>query len=855
MKKLLLTFLLLLGVSSVAFAQQAPISSDRILGRDTAGVGQVEQLTVGGGLGFSGAGGIVVSDGELTCLAGLSSAADKFPYFTGSGTCALADLSSAMRTFLTTSSSANLGSLLSDDLFLMSDAELGAIAGLTSAADKIPYFTGSGTAALVDGDGDHGDITVSSNFATWSIDADSVALTTDTSGVYVAQVADGTGIDGTANAEAATYTPTLDLTEINSATFGNGGSFTTLTFDAGASDPVWTYSSGVATLSTGELRATNAGTNSASVVTVGGSQTLTSKTLTSPTIGTSPTAAGATWTDLGTVTTADINGGTIDGVTMGSTNTLAIGATTESNIEAAIDTLANLVSVQSLTVTLADAGADAFLAWDDSASAYQNLSATDALTIIKTVDGSGSGLDADLLDGTSSADFLTEAEATSAYQPLDSDLTSIAGLTTTAAGRSVLTFGDPNADRVLAWDDTAGAVAPIALADITDEPAPAAGDYMLVYGAEGDLRKVDWDDLPGAAGGISDIIEDVTPQLGGDLDLNSHDITGTGDINITGTAAFSGGMSIDATTEGNIESAVDTLANLTSVQSRTITLADAGFDALLIWDDSASAYQNLAIANLASEGAPATGDKFLIVGAEGDLRGVDANDMPGGDLVEDTSPQLGGALDANGFGIELGDGNTDTTLVRSAAGEATLEGDAIKHAGRQTVPLLAGAGTIPASGGCSPIAAFDSGSNDVFMRQCSFSASTDQSLYFTFPFPKSAAESTDLIVQVDWTSATGTDTTDDVIWGASAVCFSNDDAINGNAFPSNDTVTDTQTAAGDFLRSGEITAITPAGTPAEGDMCVVRIQRDADAGGDNFNGTAELLNVQLYYTDNASSDD
>lgn len=77
-----------------------------------------------------------------------------------------------------------------------------------------------------------------------------VTLTTDTAGNYVGSVADGTGIDGTASGEGATYTPSLDLTEINSATFGDG-SFTTLTFNAGATDPVWTYGSGTVTLAPG----------------------------------------------------------------------------------------------------------------------------------------------------------------------------------------------------------------------------------------------------------------------------------------------------------------------------------------------------------------------------------------------------------------------------------------------------------------------------------------------------------------------------------------------------------------------------------------------------------------------------
>ena len=60
-------------------------------------------------------------------------------------------------------------------------------------------------------DTDYGDITTLSSFTVWTIDADSVALTTDTTGNYVGTVADGTGIDGTAAGEGATYTPTLIL--------------------------------------------------------------------------------------------------------------------------------------------------------------------------------------------------------------------------------------------------------------------------------------------------------------------------------------------------------------------------------------------------------------------------------------------------------------------------------------------------------------------------------------------------------------------------------------------------------------------------------------------------------------------
>ena len=44
----------------------------------------------------------------------------------------------------------------------------------------------------------------------------------------------------------------------------------------------------------------------------------------------------------------------------------------------------------------------------------------------------------------------------------------------------------------------------------------------------------------GGGGGVSDIVEDTTPQLGGDLHLNTNDITGTGNISITGNLNISG---------------------------------------------------------------------------------------------------------------------------------------------------------------------------------------------------------------------------------------------------------------------------------------------------------------------------
>ena len=60
--------------------------------------------------------------------------------------------------------------------------------------------------------------------------------------------------------------------------------------------------------------------------------------------------------------------------------------------------------------------------------------------------------------------------------------------------------------------------------DVSDRSAFTSGDKLLIYEADVGLRKIDWSDLPGAAGGLNNIVEDASPQLGGDLDLNGKNI-------------------------------------------------------------------------------------------------------------------------------------------------------------------------------------------------------------------------------------------------------------------------------------------------------------------------------------------
>ena len=92
---------------------------------------------------------------------------------------------------------------------------------------------------------------------------------------------------------------------------------------------------------------------------------------------------------------------------------------------------------------------------------------------------------------------------------------------------------------------------------------------------------------------VFDIVGDTTPQLGGNLDLNSNDITGTGDISITGTILPTKAYIAETTlTDGatiDWDMATQSVAKVTLAGSRTLNAPTNGstgqFCSLLIIQD------------------------------------------------------------------------------------------------------------------------------------------------------------------------------------------------------------------------------------------------------------------------------
>lgn len=165
----------------------------------------------------------------------------------------------------------------------------------------------------------------------------------------------------------------------------------------------------------------------------------------------------------------------------------------------------------------------------------------------------------------------------------------LVGLTATQTLTNKTIDGDNNTISNL---DIGNEVDWAAATDVTDRTAFASGDKMLIFEAGVGMRKIDYDDLPGAGGGLSNIVEDTTPQLGGNLDVNGNSITSATNGDITIAPDGTGKLNLDAgsgtveitTTAGNAN--IELSPHGTGVVNIAAT-SDLSFGGTAILSDSA----------------------------------------------------------------------------------------------------------------------------------------------------------------------------------------------------------------------------------------------------------------------------
>lgn len=243
---------------AVTFAKMQNVTTDRLLGRDTAATGNPEELTVGGGLEFTGSGGIQRSalTGDVTASAGSGATVIANDIVTNAKLRNSAALSVIGRASGTSGDPADIvagsngtvlkrsaGALLFGPVHLTTDISgdlpVTHLNGGTGAS-SLTFWRGDGNWASPILDGDKGDISVTGG--SWEIDPNSIALGTHTTGDYVESVAGILGeieVSGSAG-EGVTYTiglpAVLDLGASASLEIPNSAAPSTTVFGQVAGD-------------------------------------------------------------------------------------------------------------------------------------------------------------------------------------------------------------------------------------------------------------------------------------------------------------------------------------------------------------------------------------------------------------------------------------------------------------------------------------------------------------------------------------------------------------------------------------------------------------------------------------------
>ena len=475
-----------------------------------------------------------------------------------------------------------------------------------------------------------------------------------------------------------------------------------------------------------------------------------------------------------------------------------------------------------------------------------------------------------------------------------------------------LTLGTNTAGNLLIADGTNfNSVAVGSLSEI----ATVADDdvFLAVDTSGGGLKKIERSAVVAGlatSGAISNVVEDTSPQLGGDLDMNGQDIVTTSNADLelapngTGHVTVRGNTNqgtIQFNCEANTHGQQIKAAPHSESANNVLTIPSTGGDSTLVSDASTSTLTNKTLTTpVINAGADlkngATSAGFVKFFEDSD-NGTNAVTLIGPASTADVSitlPATAGTVALTGTNVTVPDDGTvgsasaTDAMTISSAGIVTFKDDivikdagtigsasdtdalsissggvvnftqaptvssaAIKTAGKETIFVPAAAMTPTATNGCASLTTAETTSGRPDMNVLDFEASADTHAQFQIAFPKSWNEGT-VTFQVFWTT-TATDT-DGVAWGLQGVAVSDNDTIDvayGTAVVVTD---DALSAAEDLCVTAESGAITIAGSPADADMCFFRIFRDVSDGNDDMAEDARLLGIKLFFTTDAAND-
>ena len=233
---------------------------------------------------------------------------------------------------------------------------------------------------------------------------------------------------------------------------------------------------------------------------------------------------------------------------------------------------------------------------------------------------------------------------------------------------------------------------------ITGQTALTSGfdttnDHLLIHDADAGLKKISLANVTSAAGGISDVVSDTSPQLGGALDVNGNAIVSASNGNISITPNGSGKVILDGLSHPTSDGSAGQF--LKTDGSGTLAFATVNTD--LSGDSTPQLGGNLDVNGnsivSASNGniaiTPNGSGKVILDGlshptADGSSGQVLTTDGSGNlsftsktvdttNLVDDTTPQLGGDLDINGNTI-VSTSNGNIAITPNGSGKVILDG-------------------------------------------------------------------------------------------------------------------------------------------------------------------------------------